>query len=261
MTTNDNRSLTRRGVLKGTAGVSIATLGINRSIGLTSADTSKFEQGSVRFVEVVEEFNAPADLPKSGRHGTAGYCIDDERKRLTLTNFPADTFARNDVIVSSDGRPHAGRTIPISKVEREIAVDAGYRHLGATYCVLDQPLPRAPLSLTKAENRVNLGTESLDLTIPDGDQAQATQKITIPDSGDVEINRTIKARNHGQMTVYGHDDYLVFPLDSNDDYAQARVSSLLALVEDDAEEYEETDLLAVPKDIDITKGQEGGDIQ
>ncbi|WP_276280074.1 hypothetical protein [Halorussus caseinilyticus] len=249
--------------MKSAGGLGVLTLGLGTSTDLAAADPSKFERGTVQFVEVKEEFpNAPTG-PKSARHGTAGYVVEPSKKRLTLTNAPVDTFTGDSGVVAADGEFYeSGTSFPITKSRYQIPVETDYRGLTNEYVGLGRKRSVPKASLVEANGAVRLATGGDEMRVPEGQEAEfedRTVSVT-PANGErpVSARQRITVRNHGQVTLYAHEDYMVFPLASNDPYARARVQSLLALAQDQLSKIDEADLLAVPKDVQVETNANGG---
>ncbi|ADQ68848.1 hypothetical protein C499_07325 [Halogeometricum borinquense DSM 11551] len=252
---------TRRGVLKSTAGLGVLTLGLGSGAGVAAADPNKFEQGTVRFVEIKEEYEAPSDAPTISRTGTAGYALDQSRGVLTLTNAPVELFREHDTVVAAGGDYYpVDKSVQITNSERGLPVNTNYRQLGAQYAVVDQVQAGRSVHVQAEGSGVRVSADSIDLEVSVGQEvADSGRPESVADSTDesaTPLERRVQTRNHGEVTVFGHDDYLVLPLASGDNYAQARVESILALADEHASKIEEADLVAVPKDVDIIKGGE-----
>jgi len=251
----NNAVTSRRKVLKSTTGLGVLTLSLGSGAGLTAADSSKFEQGTVRFVEVKEEYVAPPDASTMSRTGTAGYAHDQRRGILTLTNAPVSLFREHDTVIAAGGNYYAiGKSVDIRNSERSVPIDTDYRQLGARYATADQVPDSRPVRVKKGDQGIQITGENIDLEVsPEQEVADSGKLESAAGSTVTPLERKVEARNHGEMAVFGHEDFIVLPMGSKDSYAQARVESLLALAGDHASEVEGANLIAVPTEIDITK--------
>ncbi|AEH39296.1 hypothetical protein [Halopiger xanaduensis] len=252
-------SQTRRTVLKSAAGLSVLTIGFEAGAGTAAADPSQFKLGTVHFVEAREEYDAPSDAPVMARTGTAGYALDQSQDVVTLTTAPVSAFSKQNVVISAGGDYYSPeQAIPITESDRKLPVDTNYRELNARYAVVDQIESKPPVSVQVEKDNLQMSSSGIDLEVPVGEEVEGTgDSVSIASSGtSVTPDRKLQVRNHGEMTVFGHEDYLILPTESDDSYAQARVASLQSLVDEHVREIEDVDLIAVPKDVDIVKGGE-----
>lgn len=262
MQPNSESSHTRRQLLKSTAGVSVVTLGLHEGTKITTANPEEFYIGSVKFTEIKEEYEVPEQMPRSCGMSTANYCIDSNRGRITLTSEPVEVFDRSKSVVSSRGEcQNASSAVPISRSVRHLPTDSNYRFISTTIAVVDQGLPRKPLSVQEMNHGIQAKSENHDILVNVDDEERSIRKIQLNENEgneSTEITQTIQIRHHGEMDVFGHEDYLLFPLDSDDDYAKARIASLKKLVGDDAKIMKDSELLAVPENHEITKNKDRG---
>lgn len=82
----------------------------------------------------------------------------------------------------------------------------------------------------------------------------------LPDSGPATtIQQEISVRDHGEMTVYDHQQYDIFPLDPSDTLERRELRLALEFIRDDLLIFEEAELVAVPKDVDVQSEIPGDD--
>ncbi|SFB74475.1 hypothetical protein SAMN05444422_101665 [Halobiforma haloterrestris] len=238
---------TRRSILQSIAGLSVLSIGATGT-GTAAIDPSELNRDTVQFVEVTEEYDVPADVPRAARNGTAGYAVDRERNIVTLTNASMASFTPDTVATTADGSYYATDTrISVTGRNRGLPVDTNYRDLGATHAIFDEKQPERPVQVQADGDRIRVASDDLDFDVPVGTEAAETETVG-------SLERTVRVRNHGTMTVFGHDDYLIFPVGSNDFYARARVDSIRALAQEHVSDIEDVDLITVPKSLAVTKG-------
>lgn len=255
---------TRRSVLKTAAGLGVLTVGLGSSADLAAADPNKFDRGTVHFVEVKEEYPNVPTGPEISRHGTAGYVVEPEKSRLTLTNSPIDAFTTGGAVIAADGEYYESSvSFPVTKSKYHLPVETDYRHLKNRYVALNQERDIPKVTVTRADGAIQVNGDMINVRVPDGQDVEvASQQVSVTPAAaneSVSLQQQIQVRNHGQVTLFGHEDYLIFPLNSSDSYAQARVESLLALAQGQLSKIEEADLLAVPKDLEVSTGGNGGE--
>jgi len=117
--------------------------------------------------------------------------------------------------------------------------------------------------VTRAGSEVQVDGNSVNTRVPAGQNAEVTNKeVSVrPATADDSMSpqQRIQVRYHGQVTVFGHENYSLLPLNSADSYAQAREESLLALAEGHLSKIEDAELLAVPKSLEFGAGGNGGE--
>lgn len=254
---------TRRSVLKSTAGLTVLTLGFGSAVETVAADPEKFDQGSVHFVEVKEEHPNAKGGPETSRHGTAGYVVEPSRNRLTLTTAPVETLTNNSLITAADGAYYPqDSTIQVTKSKYALPIKTDYRQVHNRYIALDEAREPPTLSVEPSGNDVRVHGDAHRDNVPAGDTVTLQRSgVTVNpanSSAGETVTRQVSIRNHGKISVFGHEDYLVLPLNSDDGYAKARVSSLLALTQDGLSKMEDADLLAVPKGATYSAPTNGG---
>ena len=218
----------------------------------------------MHFVEIKEEYpNAPAG-PKTSRHGTAGYVVEPEKSRLTLINAPVDSFTSSDTVVTADGEYYgSGASVPMTESKYHLPVKTDYQHLKNSYIALSQARNNREFTVTRAGSAVQVDGNPVNTRVPAGQNAEvANKEVSVRlagADGSVSLQQRIQVRNHGQVTVFGHENYSLLPPNSADSDAQARVESLLALAEGQLSKIEGAELLAVPKSLGAGAGGNGGE--
>lgn len=272
----DNIDAKRRDVLKATGAA--ASFGAIDLTGIQTARTEdpEFYLGDVQYVETIVEHEDAPQRPRTHRDGLIEYVVDEPTRRLTLTGAPLDVFQTNDTVVTT-GNDFYGLPASIPKLATtdRLTVTADYSRLREEILALEDQytVPHVQLSAeggdtvtatadgrnvtVAADDTATLELEPRDVKVRgqstgtkmvENPRTEGDELIEVAKEGSVEpvaVTPTVKVRNHGTLKVYGTPNGRVLPLDSTNEYAQNRVSSILSAPDNDIQRTDEADLLVL----------------
>lgn len=275
-------TVSRRKLLRTSAGITITALGSAGRSAAFDLDASEFRRGQVRFLEVKEEFPDARDHPALGRgvssFSPVRYFVDEQDKRLFL--------GKSSIEEPEDGAPvvSAGGSLQTSKGQFALSgspslvpaqTDFKYQQ-GSFFSPKPEVTSQSRVAGSRAEDRspaeiagpgrrgeilgdeVRIRGKTIDTSA--GKQTARFEEPETPianrNGKQPKLKQRVSIRDHGEVTVFGHEEYHVYPVGSTDEVAQSKVRRIEAIAGDHAYYVQEADVIAVPKDIEsrIQKG-------
>lgn len=287
--------VTRRRVLTTAGGAGILALGVGTdpSVASHTPAANEFEQGTVEFVELKEEYPNAADHPSAingvCRFKLPNYNIDRSGNKLLLTTGSLDSVEAGGPIAAADGILYnEGSLFPLTKTKYILPIETDYSHQNSRYVFIEgdqsegarnpnssggddasdnsnqgprRDIRRDPARLARMRAKngsIGLETGRFSREIPSGSQNRIEAGLVTAPSrsgGPVSLSQHVSVRNHGEVEIFGHEEYRIYSLKSASPRASRLVGALLGAAPEKVATVESADLVAVPNDLQLNPGR------
>lgn len=248
---SSTKKSTRRSVLKTAGAASGAAL---MGIHTVKAAGTEYDRGSVTFIEMKLQYGSVPRYPRLTADNLANYSIDTANDRVLLTGARPGQIVAGSGVVSESRTFSTVNDVTTQEVGRDpsrVSPDTDYRHLHATYLELASPRQRPTVTteLTPDGIEVSTGMQSTRVG-PDSESSLELDRETVTVDSRNGGTRTVTllpklhVHNHGELRVLGAENERLLPLDSDDPYAQARVSAVTN--REDVTRRQGEDILVIP---------------
>lgn len=289
MANSNNRKsgrISRRKVLQSTAiaGAAAVSIDVSSSIGSANPDPEDFVLGEALFLEVKEEYpeikGQDIDLVEHCQYPVSKYTIQPDQNRLLLSTVIGDSFSASETIVAAENTLYDGeKPFPLSRSKYFLPVETDYNHRNASYvkgsseqdlitipaegaAKNDMKMPSSRVArVSHSAGQPSVVSEHLSTTVPRGEELVTRgPKINakLENHGSEMLSQRVSFRNHGRVKIFGHPNYDIIPSDPKSKMSSRNLRLVKEVAPDQLVQFEGGELVAVPKDLEITIS-EGGD--